>query len=192
MSGSVIASAIYFVLLLLAVGGFILVEFKTRPGTGLRMAAAWAMIFIGILAVYGLWPHIRSAMSPTPIMTGDSRIEVPIRGSGHAYLNAKVNDTNIRFMVDTGASMVALNRKDAKRLGLQPDKLIYYQQAHTANGIVATAPVNLDTISIGDFTGRNIEAVVIDGDVGTSLLGMAFLRKFARISFERDRLLLEW
>lgn len=186
------ARAIYLGLLLLVVGGFILVEFRTRPGTTFRMVAAWVLIFAGLLSVYGLWPHLRNTIAPSAMMIADNRIEIPISRDGHAYVVAQVNDTPIRFVVDTGASMVSLSRKDAAKLGLEPDRLVYYQKAQTANGIVATAPVTLSSIDIGEFGVRNIKAVVIDGDVGTSLLGMEYLRHFTRVSFERDRLLLEW
>lgn len=186
------ARLIYLGLLLLVTVGFALVQFRTRPGTALRMAAGWVLIFTGILAIYGLWPHLRDTISSSAVMISENQIQVPIRRDGHAYLTAEVNGSNVRFVVDTGASLVALTRKDAERLGLEPDKLIYYDKANTANGVVATAPVTIDTLRIGDFTGRNIKAVVIDGDLGISLLGMEYLRQFARVSFERDRLLLEW
>ena len=185
-------SLAYLVLLLIAVGGWLVVELRARPGSTLRMMAAWVLIFAGALAVAGLWPQIRQAAMPQALSVGEGRLEVPLSRDGHAYLTARVNGVPVRFVVDTGASMVALDRGDARRVGLDPDALAYFGIAQTANGRVQTAPVTLDSVSIGDFTSRNVSGVVIDGEVGTSLLGMAFLSRFGRVSFEGNRLILEW
>lgn len=185
-------SLVYLVVLLLVLGGFLLVEFRGRMGSGLRMFAAWVLIFIGAIAVAGLWPLIQQTVAPQAVQTGDGEMMIPIRRDGHAYLTAKVNGVDVRFVVDTGASLVALSRDDAERVGLNPDDLAYYGLAQTANGRVRTAPVMLKSISIGDFVGHDVSGAVIDGDVGMSLLGMAFLSRFARVSFEGDRLMLEW
>ncbi len=185
-------NAAYLVLLLIAVGGWLLVEFRARPGSTLRAMAAWGLIFAGAMAVAGLWPQIRNAALPQALSVGDGRLEVPIARDGHAYLTAQVNGVPVRFVVDTGASLVALGRADARKVGLDPDRLAYFGIAQTANGRVQTAPVTLDSVSIGGFTSRKVAGVVIDGDVGTSLLGMEFLRRFGRVSFEGGRLILEW
>ena len=94
-------------------------------------------------------------------------------------------------MVDTGASSIALGPADARRVGLVPDDLAYIGTAMTANGQVRTAPVTLDEIAIGDIVDRNVRAWVIGADLDGSLLGMSYLRTFARVSFEGDLLILE-
>lgn len=192
MSGVPWENIAYLLLLLVVVGGFLGVELRSRPGSTLRMMAAWALIFAGALAVAGLWPQLREAVAPQVLQTGPNRLEVPIARDGHAYLVAQVNGQDVRFVVDTGASLVALSRADARRIGLDPDRLAYFGLAQTANGRVRTAPVVLKRVQIGDFTAENVNGVVIDGDVGMSLLGMAYLRRFGRVSFEGDRLILEW
>lgn len=192
MTGSGLGTAAYLILLLLVIGGFLVVEFRMRPGSTIRMMIAWALIFMGALAVAGLWPQLRHAVAPNALQVGENRLEVPIARDGHAYLTAQVNGTDVLFVVDTGASVVALSQRDAQRVGLEPDRLAYYGLAQTANGRVQTAPVVLSSVQIGDFVSRNVSGMVIDGDVGMSLLGMAYLRRFGRISFERDRLIMEW
>ena len=185
-------SAAYLVLLLIAIGGWLVVELRARPGSTLRAMAAWVLIFAGAMAVAGLWPHIRDAAVPQALQVGEGRLEVPIGRDGHAYLTAQVNGVDVRFVVDTGASLVSLSRADARRVGLDPDRLAYFGLAQTANGRVSTAPVTLDSVTIGDFTARKVPGVVIDGDIGISLLGMTFLNRFGRVSFEGNRLVLEW
>ena len=85
----------------------------------------------------------------------------------------------------------ALGPADARRVGLVPDDLAYIGTAMTANGQVRTAPVTLDEIAIGDIVDRNVRAWVIGADLDGSLLGMSYLRTFARVSFEGDLLILE-
>lgn len=187
-----LGNAAYLLLLLVAVGGWLVVELRSRPGSTLRAMAAWGLIFAGALAVAGLWPQIRNAAIPQALSVGDNRLEVPIARDGHAYLTAQVNGVPVRFVVDTGATLVALGRRDARKVGLDPDGLAYFGVAQTANGRVQTAPVTLDSLAIGGFASRRVAAVVIDGDVGTSLLGMEVLRRFGRVSFEGGRLILEW
>lgn len=192
MIGPNLGAAAYLVLLLLVIGGFLVVEMRTRPGATLRMMLTWVLIFMAALAIAGLWPQLRQAVAPQAMKIGDRRLEVPIARDGHAYLTAQVNGTDVLFVVDTGASVVALTRRDAQKVGLDPDRLAYYGIAQTANGRVQTAPVVLKSIRIGDFSSRNVAGMVIDGDVGVSLLGMAYLRRFGRVSFESDRLIMEW
>ncbi|RCW79696.1 retropepsin-like aspartic protease family protein [Paracoccus lutimaris] len=181
----------YLVLLLIAVGGFLLVELRERPGKTLRMAAAWGMIFLGAIALSGLWPDIRNAIIPEARMLDGGRIEVPIGDDGHYHLTAEVNGTAIRFVIDTGASSIALGPRDAERIGIDPENLAYIGEAQTANGTVETAPVNLDSVTIGDIRDESVPAVVLRADLEQSLMGMSYLSRFARVSIESNRLILE-
>lgn len=189
--GDNFARLAYLVLLLIAVGGFLLVELRERPGKTLRMAAAWGLIFLGAIALAGLWPDIRNAISPEARMLDGNRIEVPIGSDGHYQLTAQVNDVAVRFVIDTGASSIALGPRDAERVGIDLDNLAYIGEARTANGIVETAPVRLDTLTIGDIRDENVPAMVLRADLDQSLMGMSYLSRFARVSIEANRLILE-
>lgn len=189
--GDHFASLAYLVLLLIAVGGFLLVELRERPGKTLRMAAAWGMIFLGAIALSGLWPDIRNAIAPEARMLEGGRIEVPIGNDGHYHLTAEVNGTAIRFVIDTGASSIALGPRDAERIGIDPENLAYIGEAQTANGTVETAPVNLDSVTIGDIRDESVPAMVLRADLEHSLMGMSYLSRFARVSIEGNRLILE-
>ena len=182
---------LYLVLLLIAVGGFLLVELRERPGKTLRMAAAWGLIFLGAIALAGLWPDIRNAISPRERVFEGGRIEVPVGNDGHYQLTAQVNDVSVRFVIDTGASSIALGPRDAERVGIDLDNLAYIGEARTANGIVETAPVRLDTLTIGDIRDENVPAMVLRADLEQSLMGMSYLSRFARVSIEGNRLILE-
>ncbi|SFA43963.1 aspartyl protease family protein [Paracoccus halophilus] len=189
--GDQFARFAYLALLLVAVGGFLLVELRERPGRTLRMAAAWGLIFLGAIALAGLWPEIRNAVAPRERVLAGGRIEVPVGNDGHYRLTARVNDIAIRFVVDTGASSIALGPRDAERVGIDLDDLAYIGQARTANGIVETAPVRLESVTIGDIRDARVPAMVLRADLDESLMGMSYLSRFARVSIEDSVLILE-
>ena len=181
----------YLVLLLVAVGGFLLFELRARPGKTLRLAAAWAMIFLGVIALAGLWGDIRQAVAPQARMLEGGRIEVPMGGDGHFHLTARVNGQPVRFVIDTGATTIALAEDDARRAGIDPGSLAFVGQARTANGMVQTATVMLDSLTIGEIAEYDVPAVVLRSDLDLSLMGMSYLSRFARVSIEGNRLILE-
>lgn len=181
----------YLVLLLIAIGGFLVAEFRTDAAKTARQALAWGLIFLGVLAAAGLWDSISRTVSPQQIMLTGDKIEVPISRDGHYYLNAELNGETVTFVVDTGATGIALTQSDAQKIGIDTSKLAYINRAQTANGSVGTAPVLIDDFRIGDISDQRVMAQVLDGDLFTSLLGMSYLSKFARLSIEGDRLILE-
>ncbi|AUH32163.1 retropepsin-like aspartic protease family protein [Paracoccus tegillarcae] len=183
------ASLIYYGLLLLFIGGAIAIEFSGRGSQALRMAALWALIFGVVIFLAGLWQDWNA---PRQMVSEDgTRIEVPMDSSGHFLLTAEANGEPVRFIVDTGASSIALSPEDARRIGLDPDDLAYIGKAETANGTVETAPVTIQQFAIGDIVDTNVPAVVIGAEISGSLLGMSYLRRFARVGFEGDLLILE-
>ncbi|MBD9526714.1 TIGR02281 family clan AA aspartic protease [Paracoccus sp. PAR01] len=181
----------YLVLLLVAIGGFLLVELRAQPGRTLRLAAAWGMIFLGVIAIAGLWGEIRQTVSPQARILDGDRIEVPLGDDGHFHLTVDVNGAPIRFVIDTGATTIALGQTDARKAGIDPDALAYIGAARTANGNVQTATVMLDSVSVGDIHDSKVPALVLKSDLDMSLMGMSYLSRFARVSIEGNLLILE-
>jgi aspartyl protease family protein len=101
-----------------------------------------------------------------------------------------VNGEPVRFVVDTGATQIVLSKSDARRVGLDVDDLVYLGRAYTANGEVRTAPVKLDTVSIGPIKDSNVRAVVNDGAMEGSLLGMEYLQRFSSVEIGGGKLIL--
>lgn len=186
-----IARVIYLVLLLSVIGGYFLVANRGSLGRVAQQAAIWGLIFVGAIAVAGLWGDIRRDVSgiPRQQVIGTDQIVVPRAPDGHFYLNAEVNGKPVLFVVDTGATDIALSQSDARRVGLDPAGLAYLGTAQTANGVVATAPVRLDSVSVGPFTDTGVRAMVTKGDLGDSLLGMSYLRRY-QITMNGDRMVL--
>ena len=87
-----------------------------------------------------------------------------------------INSQSVRFLVDTGATSIAMNTTQARRLGIRYETEGKLATASTASGFVKAYRVHLNTVSLGKIKRRNIEAMVIDGEhPGPILLGMSFL-----------------
>jgi len=111
--------------------------------------------------------------------------------NGHFNVEAEVDGRRMDFMIDTGASVIALREQDAARLGIHPARREYTANVATANGMVHGAPVELGLVEVGSLSVRHVAALVLPDDVlGQNLLGMSFL---SRVRWEhRDgRLVLE-
>ena len=114
------------------------------------------------------------------------------RPDGHYWTRALVNKkSSVEFMVDTGASVVALTYKDAQKMGLKPDQLDYRWEIRTAGGKTMGAHVMIDTIQIGQVKIKDVEAMVLRTDLEQSLLGMSFLRELYSYEFRGDRLIIQ-
>lgn len=186
-----IGRLIYLALLGAALLMWFVTHNRQSLGKTLQQVMAWVFIFVGVIALVGLWEDIRSSVGPAPQMsvTGNS-VEVPRAYDGHYYLPVLVNGELITFLVDTGASQIVLNAQDAKRAGIDPDQLNYFGRALTANGEVRTAPVRLETLTIGPITDQNVSAWVNEGELDKSLLGMEYLHRFSSIQFADGKLIL--
>lgn len=190
MEGPDVPRFLYLVLLLIAVGGYVLVESRKNLGRTLHQLAIWTVIFLGAVAIAGLWPAIqRAAGAADPVVTAEG-IEVPVAPDGHFYVTALVNGAKVRFVIDTGASSIVLTARDAARAGLDPAALTFVGSAQTANGIVETAPVRIASFDLEGTVDRNIPASVNGGELDTSLLGMCYLSEY-RMTISRDRLVLK-
>ena len=182
--------AIYLGLLALAIGGSFLAANRQNLGKTLQHALIWGLIFVGMIGAIGLWEDIQRNVSPRQAMISDSEIEVPRSADGHYYLVLDINDVPVRFVVDTGASQVVLTQEDASRVGVDTGRLNYLGSASTANGVVRTAPVTLDKVALGQMIDTRLQAVVNEGAMEDSLLGMEYLSRFSRIEIAGDRLVL--
>ncbi len=189
MDGETLARVGYLALILVALGGWVLVEFRQRMGQALRMALAWGLIFVGMMAGYGLWSDIRRDVMPIQEVATDGAVEVPRSADGHYYLTLMIDGAAVPFMVDTGASGMVLAGKDAERLGIDLANLDYRGEATTANGVVRTARVTLGEVELGPFRNEGFQAFVTEGALEQSLLGMDYLGQF-RMEFDGGKLVL--
>lgn len=189
-------------------------EAETFGGTG---AVGWALRKVLWCGVFGLLALIAINMvpdgrDPADLLKAFSREEagmvaarrvpaapagtrtltIPAGRGGHFLVDARVEGTPVRFLVDTGVTGVVLSPSDARRIGLRVRERDYTRQARTAGGIVRTAPVRLGDVRIGPMTVRGVEATVNEQPMGISLLGMTFLSRLDGYEVAGDTLILRW
>ena len=109
---------------------------------------------------------------------------------GHYWTRADVQGTDVRFMVDTGASIVALTLHDAQRIGFKPSELEFDNEVRTAGGVTMGAYVILDKVRIGRVEMDGISAMVLKDGLDQSLLGMSFLGELYSYEFKGDTLII--
>ncbi len=117
-------------------------------------------------------------------------IALPRAADGHFYAEATVDGTLLRFLVDTGASMVALTGDDARTLGLTWSEADIRTVAQGASGPVEGLVVQLDSIRIGGHEARGVEAMIIPQGLGISLLGQNFLGTVRPVRITGDEMVL--
>lgn len=113
---------------------------------------------------------------------GSGKITMTADNQGHFYTTGTINGVSVRFLVDTGATMISLGATDARRVGLDFNRG-QKGMTQTANGQVVVSKIQLDTVRIGDVTLHNVDALVHQTEMPMALLGMSFLN---RMEMQRD------
>ncbi|HBB84166.1 MAG TPA: TIGR02281 family clan AA aspartic protease [Sulfitobacter sp.] len=183
------AHLIYLIVLLTMLAGWFFLQNRPSMNKTLQQAAVWGLIFVGAAAGVGLWQDITRDTARQQLSISEAgEIVLPRGRDGHYYLTAEVNGAPVRFVVDTGASDIVLSKADAGRIGIDPEELNYLGRAATANGETRTAFVKLDEIVVGNAVDHNVSAVVNEGAMSQSLLGMGYLQRWGRIEISGGEL----
>ena len=127
-----------------------------------------------------------SGSSAPGAQTSGGEVRLGRSGDSHFYADTAVDGADIRMMVDSGASIVALTRRDAEAIGIDVDSLPIGGMARTAGGDVPMRTVTLGRVAVEGIEVRQVPAAVIDADMGVSLLGQSFLSKLDAVNIEGD------
>jgi aspartyl protease family protein len=127
--------------------------------------------------------------SSTHVEIGAGTVTLPRAADGHFYAEVQVNGMPIKFMVDTGATAIALSREDAQRAFIAIDPAMDEIIGSGASGAVKGQLVRLERVSLGPAEVRDMEAAVLAGGK-QSLLGQSFLSKFNSVTIEGNRMVL--
>ena len=196
------ASLVYYGAWGLVLASSALLMIRTRLGPALKAAAIWGLAFLVLIGLYASAPELNAlknrlmaALVPGSVVAvaGSDRTQfMATRGiDNHFHLDGSIDNTPVSFMVDTGASVVAMDRATAETLGIATGNLRFSQRVMTANGVATAAPLRLDTVRIGDIVRHDVDAAVIEGEgLGVVLLGMSFLSTLTSFDFRGDRLIL--
>jgi aspartyl protease family protein len=122
--------------------------------------------------------------------SGAREIVLTAGPGGHFLTTGQINGRAAQFMVDTGATMVALGQADADRMGIDYRSSSRRGYAETANGRVPTYAVTLTSVRVGDVEVANVEAMILPASMPHVLLGNSFLTRF-QMKRENDVMRLE-
>jgi len=135
-----------------------------------------------------------SDLRPAQVVADDaatgSAAQVIKGPDGHYWAEAAVNGKAVHLLVDTGATAVALTAEDARRLGFDPKQLDYSYRVATANGQARAARIKLASVSVAGAEVQNVDALVIERGLQTSLLGMTYLGRLSQFEATPTSLIL--
>jgi aspartyl protease family protein len=167
------------------------------------------MIFAAFMVGLGtIMAQMADKMTPTPALAntasrkaaavetsgqaGIRSLSIPRDGRGHFLTEARIDGQRIGFMVDTGASVIALNETSAARFGLRPSRGDYNATVTTANGTIKAARTRLAMVDVGGLVVRDVDAMVLpDEALSENLLGLSFLSKLKRFEYANGKMVLE-
>ena len=134
----------------------------------------------------------KAVLVETPAPSGIRSLNIPRDGRGHFRVDGRIDGQRIAFMVDTGASVVAVNETTAARFGLRPTPGDYRASVATANGTIKAARALLPMVDLGGIIVRDVDAMVLpDEALSENLLGLSFLSKLKRFEYANGMMVLE-
>ncbi|OYW16369.1 MAG: hypothetical protein B7Z39_01260 [Novosphingobium sp. 12-64-8] len=167
-----------------------------RLGGTVRLAGNFVLIAVFLLAAMRfvrLDPSFDALSNnlAMPVQTVDGgETRVPLSADGHYWIEAKVNGTRQRFMVDTGATVTAISQEVADEASVKPDPLRLPVVVRTANGAMQAQMVRLDEVQFGSIVARDMDAIVTPATGGLNVLGMNFLSRLKGWRVEEGVLIL--
>ena len=172
---------------------------RAHIGEFLKQLGGWLVIALMIVTGYSYQLELKEYSNRLTANVlpgygqgnGDGSVTYYAGDDGHFMVTGVINDADrVRFMLDTGASTIALTKADAENIGIKTDTLAYNTPLSTANGTSWGARVNIDKIQVGPIVVNNVAATVSQGGLDTSLLGMSFLRQLKQFSVKGNTLVL--
>lgn len=148
--------------------------------------ALFIVTIVGGASLGVLWPLNKS---DAPIAASVLEVSLDRSSDKHFYAEAEINGQQIRFLIDTGASEIALTEADARKVGLTVDPEKYELVGHGASGIVRGQYVDLQSIDLGGIRESGAKAVIVQG-ASVSLLGQPFLENVDEIVIRKGQMLL--
>lgn len=139
----------------------------------------------GATALAAVW---REATPPPQVRQEAAILKA---ADGHYWAEGEIQGRAVRFLVDTGATTVALTKEDARRLGYDTEALDYGQKVLTAAGEARAAVVKLPAVSIAGASVSDVDAMIVEKGLETSLLGMSYLGRLSGFEATRTSLVLQ-
>lgn len=159
-----------------------------------KMIAAWIGIFAVAFVLMSFrpemsmaWERIKGELTGAPRQSSDEQgIRLVRQDDGHFWLRAAINNQNVDFMVDSGATTTAINANTARQIGLKADSSKLPIELETANGRISVASATVPSIVVGEYQVDEHDVVISDKFGDTNVVGMNFLDSFGSWSVTGD------
>ncbi len=135
-------------------------------------------------------PPVIAAVAQPKAAPQQSGVALNRATNGHFYARGDADGAAIDFMVDTGASVIALTAADAQKLGQTWYPAELQLVGRGASGDVIGKPIMLSRVRIGDLEVRDVRAIIIPHGLDVSLLGQSFLSRIPNVNIRGDRMTL--
>ena len=187
MSNDVMLGGLYILMAVMLLLGSLMAR-REPAAKLLTMALAWIAIFGAGFILFTFrdnfgWvaQRLKAEAVGTPVQQG-RETRIPMAIDGHFWVDAKVNGSDVKFLVDSGATMTTIDRKTAAAAGL-PTSGRRDQFVRTGNGIIRVSSSRAEEISIGTISRNDVGVQIADND-DLNVLGMNYLSTLSRWSVE--------
>lgn len=174
-----------------------LIARRVAFGQVIRMIAAWTLIFGFMFVAFlyrgdvlDVWNRAKAELTGSALDDATGSIRLRMEEDGHFWVNASVNGTTVRFMVDSGATRTTMSANDAKRARLAIPADEEAETVETANGPMQILPTSAKEIVVGSFALQDFEIDVSPHKGDTNLLGMNFLSELKSWKVEGGQMIL--
>jgi aspartyl protease family protein len=193
MTNDLMLGGVYILMAIMLVVGSLMA--RREPFAKLAtMAAAWIVIFAAGFVLFTfrddfgyLAERLKAEAIGTPVNDG-RETRIPMAIDGHFWVHAAVNGQDVRFLVDSGATMTTIDRATAMKAGV-PISPKADEYVRTGNGVIRVSSGRADEIAVGDIVRRNVGLQVADND-DLNVLGMNYLSSLSRWGVEGRWLIL--
>ena len=190
--------------LVFAIGALVLVGsalFSRRIGLGemIRSALAWIAIFAVFILGFtyqrellAVWTRVSGEMTGAneQVVVGDT-LRIRQSADGHFWVDAKVNELPVRFLIDSGATTTAMTLRTARRANVDINESAFPVVLATANGSLEAQRGVIRSLTIGPMVARDLPVVVAEEFGDSNVIGMNFLSKLRSWRVEGDEMVLE-
>lgn len=193
MTNSLMLGGVYLLMAVMLVLGTLMS--RREPFARLLTASlAWLAIFAGGFVIFTFRDdlgyvarRLKSEATGTPVVQGEE-IRIPMAIDGHFWVDGRLNGEDVKFLVDSGATMTTVGRDTASRVGMQvsPQR---NQVVRTGNELIHVATGTANTLTVGSIERDNVAVHVAD-DEDLNVLGMNFLSSLQRWGVEGRWLIL--
>jgi len=193
MTNDLMLGGVYILMAMMLVLGSLMAR-REPMAKLITMALAWIVIFAAGFVLFTfrddfgyLAQRLKAEAIGTPV-SQDRETRIPMAIDGHFWVNATLNGRDVKFLVDSGATMTTIDRQTAEDAGVQVSKR-RDQFVRTGNGVIRVSSGRADELNVGDIVRRDVGLQVADND-DLNVLGMNYLSTLSRWSVEGRWLIL--